>query len=181
MAKKGEKFRENILSSLLYVFIGFGLALLVKQTLAFGLSSDMPVVAVLSTSMQHENPEHTHYGWLGSELGYDKDTIESWPVPTGFAVGDMPIITGDSEYNVGDVIVYTIPCNRYPSNCDVPIIHRIIKVNEDGTYQTKGDNNINQLPYEFNVSEQQIHGKVLLVIPKMGYFKVFMAKSLGMV
>ena len=161
------------LGAIFYVFLGIGLALVARQTLAFGLSTEMPVVAVVSTSMQHDNVEQTHYHWLEEHLDYSESYIKSWPIPTGFLVGDMPVVQGSDDYEVGDVIVYSVP------NQNFPIIHRIIKINEDGTYQTKGDNNLNQLPYEFKVQKEQVYGKVVFIIPKLGYFKVMLTNVLG--
>ncbi len=159
--------------AIFYVFLGIGLALLARQTLAFALSTEMPVVAVVSTSMQHDHVEQTHYQWLDEHMGYSESYIKSWSIPTGFLVGDMPVVKGEGNYKVGDVIVYSVP------NQNFPIIHRAIKINEDGTYQTKGDNNLNQLPYEFKVHKEQIYGKVVFIIPKLGYFKVMLTNVLG--
>ena len=170
----GKVKSSNILSTLFYIFLGIGMALVVKQALAFGLATDMPVVAVVSASMQHDHAQQTYYQWLKSNLGYDENYVNSWPMPTGFLVGDMPIVQGSDGYSVGDIIVYSIP------GSDVPIIHRVIKVNPDGTYQTKGDNNPQQLPYEFSVGAAQIHGKVVAIIPKLGYFKVFTTRVFGL-
>lgn len=167
-----DRLTEGWIGSVFYIFLGVGLALVAKQMLAFGLSTDMPVVAVVSQSMQHDRAQQTYYGWLENNLGYGQDYIKSWPVPTGFFVGDMPIVQGAGEYNVGDVIVYSVPGQSYP------IIHRIIKMNDDGTYQTKGDNNLQQLPYEFHISGEQIHGRVIFIIPKLGYFKVILTNGL---
>ena len=151
------------------------MALLTKQALVVGLSTEMPVVAVVSPSMQHENVDITHYGWLIEHFGYGKDYVDSWSAPTGFMIGDMPIVKGEEDggYGVGDVVVYSVPGQKYP------IIHRIIKINDDGTHQTKGDNNMDQLPYEFSVRDEQIYGKVILVIPKLGYFKVMLTRLMG--
>jgi signal peptidase I len=88
-------------------------------------------------------------------------------------VGDMPIIQGVKDYKVGDVIVYSTPGQS------APIIHRIIKVNPDGTFQTKGDHNPQQLPFEFKIQKSWIHGKVIFVVPKVGYFKVLVSKLTG--
>jgi len=181
LGKKPESWRDltgswhdaGLLGALFYVFLGIGLALVAKQTLTFGLSTNTPVVAVISPSMQHDHAQQTHYQWLEQRLGYNKDYIRSWPIPTGFLVGDMPIVQGTDEYKVGDIIVYSVAGQSFPT------IHRIIKINEDGTYQTKGDNNSNQLPYEFSVSKEQIHGKVIFIIPKLGYFKVIITKVFG--
>jgi len=172
--RKKKIWEREIAGSLFYIILGIVLAVVVKQLLVFGLSTDMPVVAVLSQSMQHNDVERTHYEWLADRMGYDRTEIDSWPIAGGFLVGDMPIIKGEDEYAVGDVIVYSV------SGQSVPIIHRIIKINSDNTYQTKGDNNMNQFPYEFKVSESQIHGKVIFVVPKLGHFKVFMTKTLNL-
>ena len=167
-----DRLTEGWIGSVFYIFLGVGLALVAKQMLAFGLSTDMPVVAVVSQSMQHDHAQQTYYGWLENNLGYGQEYIKSWPVPTGFFVGDMPIVQGAGEYDVGDVIVYSVPGQSYP------IIHRIIKMNDDGTYQTKGDNNLQQAPYEFHISGEQIHGRVIFIIPKLGYFKVILTNGL---
>lgn len=168
-----KRLTEGWIGAMFYVFLGIGLALVAKQTLTFALATEMPVVAVVSQSMQHDHAEQTHYQWLMQHLSYSESYVDSWPVPTGFFVGDMPVVQGSDTYNVGDVIVYSVPSQDYP------IIHRIIKINEDGTYQTKGDNNVNQLPYEFSVRKEQIHGKVIFIVPKLGYFKVILTKVLG--
>ncbi len=173
LKNRWNKLTEGWIGGVIYVLLGVGLALLTKQVLAAGLSTDMPVVAVVSSSMQHNNAEATYYDWLGENLGYDKSYINSWPITGGFMVGDMPIVKGQEKYEVGDVIVYSVPGQKYP------IIHRIIKINEDGSYQTKGDNNMAQLPYELHVTDDQIYGKVVFVIPKLGYFKVLLTKLLG--
>jgi signal peptidase I len=165
---------SSVLSTAVYIVLGIGLALVARQVMSFGLQTDMPVVAVVSTSMQHDNAQQTHYAWLESRLGYDRAYIDSWPIPTGFLVGDMPVVEGRGSYAVGDVIVYSVPGQS------VPIIHRIIKVNADGTYETKGDNNAQQWPYEFSVGKAQIHGKVVAVIPKLGYFKVLTTSIFGL-
>lgn len=137
------------------------------------LGTPLPLVAVVSPSMQHDNPGITHYQWLEKNLGYNKSYIDSWPIKNGFNVGDMPVVIGSKNYKVGDVIVYSIPNSKYP------IIHRIVKINDDGTFQTKGDNNLSQLPYELKVKKEQIYGRVIFIIPKLGYFKVILNKIFG--
>ena len=173
------------------IFLGFLAAVIFYYfILANVLSSDTPVVAVVSSSMEHKNPEVTYHQWLEKNLGYNRSYIESWPVQNGFYVGDMPIISGGTpltglfslisdgnknqeKYEIGDVIVYSV------SGVNAPIIHRIIKINDDGTYQTKGDNNSGQLNYEFSVKPEQVKGKVIFIIPKIGYFKVLTNRLLG--
>jgi len=166
--------RSGTLNTAAYVVLGIVLALVARQALVFGLHTDTPVVAVVSSSMQHDNPAQTYYGWLADNLGYNRSYIDSWPISGGFLVGDMPIVQGGSSYSVGDVVVYSVPGQS------VPIIHRIIVINPDGSYQTKGDNNLQQLTYEFSVRGAQVHGKVIAVVPKLGYFKVFTMRVFGM-
>jgi len=138
------------------------------------LSTSTPVVAVLSGSMEHTATlETTYYKWLEQNLGYNKTYIDSWPVHDGLNVGDMPIVKGEREYKIGDVIIYSVV------GSDAPIIHRIITINNDGSYQTKGDNNDRQNNYEFHVKPDQIKGKVIFIIPKVGYFKVLLNKLVG--
>ncbi|MHA1742627.1 MAG: signal peptidase I [Candidatus Heimdallarchaeota archaeon] len=162
----------------IYAALGILIAFLMNQALAFGLSTDLPVVAVVSNSMEHDSTtEVNHYQWLEKNMGYNRSYIDSWPLKDGFNIGDLPIIQGKhnnhTQYKVGDVIVYSIPGQN------VPIIHRIIKINPDGTYMTKGDHNSQQLPFEYSVKPEQIHGKVMFVIPKIGYFKVLVTRFLG--
>lgn len=173
-----------------YAALGIFIAFLMNQGLAFALSTDLPVVAVVSNSMEHDSSTQlNHYQWLESNMGYNKSFIDSWPVKGGFFVGDLPIVEGQSagvsqyfikipqnkklSYNVGDVIVYSIP------NQNVPIIHRIVKINSDGSYMTKGDHNPQLLPFEYSVKPEQVHGKVIFIIPKLGYFKVIVSRITG--
>jgi len=165
-----EKFHdltEGWFGYIIYGALGIFFAFLLNQSLALALSTDLPVVAVVSGSMVHDGTtEINHYQWLEKNMGYNKTYIDSWSINGGFLVGDMPVVQGSGQYKVGDVIVYSI------STQSVPIIHRIIKLNSDGTYMTKGDHNPTLLPFENSVSKSQIHGRVIFIIPKLGYFKV---------
>lgn len=169
-----KRLTQGWIGNLFYALLGVLFAVIFYYgILANALSTNTPVVAVVSNSMQHDDSvESDYYQWL-EERGYERDKISSWPVSNGFAIGDMPVVKGSDSYEVGDVIVYSVPGLRSP------VIHRIIKINPDGTYQTKGDNNPAQAPYEYSVSEEQIHGKVIFVIPKLGYFKVLINKLFG--
>lgn len=167
---------EGWFGYIFYAILGIVLALILNQTLAFALSTDLPIVAVVTSSMQHDDPnviEINHYKWLEEKFGYNRSYIDSWPLPNGFSVGDLPIVQGAEEYEVGDVIVYSIP------EQSVPIIHRIIRKNPDGSFMTKGDRNPDLLSFEYSVKKEQIHGKVIFVIPKLGYFRVAISKIFG--
>ncbi len=87
--------------------------------------------------------------------------------------GDMIIVQG-GDIKVNDIIIYDVPSQRYP------IIHRVIAKNEDGSFQTKGDNNMGQLSFEKSVKKEQIHGKLLARVPLMGWVKIGTLQALGM-
>jgi signal peptidase len=130
--------------TVVYVFLGVFFAFAVNTVLGQALSTDMPVVAVESNSM----------------------------VPT-FSQGDILIIQGTrnpQDYggmlHVGDVIVYSV------EGRSVPIVHRITQINPDGSYQTQGDANTGQHPFEKLIEASQIHGKVVTIIPYLGWVKI---------
>jgi signal peptidase I len=86
-------------------------------------------------------------------------------VPT-FARGDILLLDGRANYTINDIIVYS------PEGQSVPIVHRIISINADGSFQTKGDANAGQLTFEKHVDTAEIHGKVILIVPYVGWIKI---------
>jgi len=135
---------DGTTGTIIYIFIGVFLALGINVALGQALSTDMPVVAVESNSM----------------------------VPA-FSQGDILIIQGirdHSAYNsflkTGDIIVFSV------ADRDVPIVHRIIQVNPDGSFQTQGDACTGQHPFEKQINPEQIHGKVIMIIPYLGWVKI---------
>jgi len=176
LRKTWDSLTEGPLGYVIYAVLGVLIAFIANQALAFALDTDLPVVAVVSNSMTHDSTTSiVHYKWLEDNMGYNKTYIDSWPVKDGFLIGDLPIVAGASNYSVGDVIVYSI------KDQSVPIIHRIIKINSDGTYMTKGDHNSGLLSFENSVKPSQVHGKVIFIIPKLGYFKVIVSKIFGVI
>lgn len=89
--------------------------------------------------------------------------IESPSMTPSIKKGDAVII--DKTYNkdklkVNDIIAYI-------DKEDKIIVHRIININKDGTFITKGDlNNTSDREY---VKKDQIQGKVILTIPYIAY------------
>ncbi len=130
-------------TTILYILLGILLAFSINQGMALALSTDMPVVAVESNSMCAENA-------------------------CTFSRGDLLILQGVSidSLNIGDIIVFSAP------GTSTPIVHRIIKINDDGTFQTKGDANNAQLPFEKQIEASQIHGKEIAIIPLLGWVKI---------
>lgn len=79
------------------------------------------------------------------------------------------------DYNVGDIITYASTDTNYAGKM---ITHRIVKKENVGTnnsnYVTKGDNNT--IPDVQSVNTSDIYGKVVLMIPKIGYIQDFFSK-----
>ena len=130
--------------TLFYIFLGVFLAFGINIVLGQALSTDMPVVAVESNSM----------------------------VPT-FYQGDILIIQGVRDPNdyadllqIDDIIVFSV------EDRDVPIVHRIKQINPDGSFQTQGDACTGQHPFEKHIAPETIHGKVVMIIPYLGWVKI---------
>lgn len=140
-------------STAVYILLGIILAFLINQGMALGLSTGMPIVAVESNSM----------------------------VPT-FYKGDILMLQGvpPDRLKVGDIIVFSPKGSAYSgiggflssSPITTPIVHRIVKINEDGSFQTKGDANPGQLPFEKSIDAGQIHGRSIFIIPYLGWVKI---------
>jgi signal peptidase I len=90
-------------------------------------------------------------------------------VPT-FSAGDILVLQGANDLKVGDIIVFS------PGQDQTPVVHRIIALNPDGTFQTRGDANSGQLPFEYRIEPSQIHGKAILIIPYIGWLKIGMTQ-----
>ncbi len=180
-----ERLNEGVLGYIFYIALGIVAAVVATSVLGLALDTSIPLVAVLSGSMDHGINEDGYP--CGKNVGTYQENFESWwnlcesaykdfgiaeeqfagfPFRDGLKKGDIPVIQNDDKYEVGEVIVYNIPSQK------VPIIHRIVKTNDDGTYQTKGDHNSGQNSYEHSVQKLQIRGKVIFVVPYIGYLRV---------
>ena len=168
-----------ILVFLFVKFIFFPLLSLILQT-------KLPLVVVESESMHHsgsffgnlfltqnnfEKWWQERGGWY-EERGIEKKDAEKWPFKTGFDEGDIIIVYGDENPEVGDVIIFNAEQRH-------PVIHRIVKIH-DRTYSTKGDNNIDQIYFEKSISQDVLIGKAVFRIPKLGWIKLVFARVFGM-
>ncbi|MBI4015616.1 MAG: signal peptidase I [Candidatus Aenigmarchaeota archaeon] len=93
-----------------------------------------------------------------------------------FSKGDMVIVSSPSGLSIGDIVVFDASTGGYR----YPIIHRVIAINPDGTYETKGDANSVQGNFEHNIRASQIHGKAIFEIPYLGWVKVGVFEALGL-
>lgn len=92
---------------------------------------------------------------------------EEFPIRGGFTRGDLVIIKGVnsvSEISVGDVLIIK-------RNHEIPLTHRVLAVWEENgkiRFTTKGDYNGYLLGDDAVVYPEQVVGKVVFVIPKLG-------------
>ncbi len=87
--------------------------------------------------------------------------------------GDLVVLMNANDIKIGDVIIFDTP------NEPMPVIHRVIKINSDGSYQTLGDNNHGQQhEWEKQIEKSQIIGKSILVIPYLGWVKILIFEYL---
>ena len=143
--EKDSKISKEIIITLIISII---LVFTIHSSLKFGLKTNDPLVVVVSGSME----------------------------PT-FERGDVLILKNGSDIEVGDVVTYSKPGE------EIPIVHRVRKiVNKDGKeyYVTWGDNNAVPDTYKNEngkvlpgVPEKAIENEAVLVIPKVGYFSLW--------
>jgi len=115
----------------------------------------------VSGAMVHDSTtEVVYYKWLENNLNYSRNYIDSWPIKNGIPLNSLIQIekVDCNQIIVGDVIVYTVK-----SAGPVPIVHRVIKINSDGTFMTKGDHNNGLLPFENSVTCDYVLGKTVRV------------------
>jgi len=169
--------------SILSWFVALVLAFVVVKfiffpTLSFLLGTQLPLVVVESSSMEHpgsfignvigtEGNFELWWGEMGAwyeQNNIDKDDTNSWSLKTGFDKGDIMVVYGRFEPEVGDVVIFDAGTQH-------PIIHRIVSIDGD-TIQTKGDNNNGQLPVEKSISKSDLVGEAVFRIPKLGWVKL---------
>ena len=182
---------EGWIGWITYALLGIILAYATNFLLGLLLKTDLPLVVVVSGSMSHqpengficgsfvdrfENNFDEYWKYCGKtylNFGISKEEFMNFPFKDGLNIGDVAVVGGSVNYKVGDIIVFS------PQNSKYPIIHRIVAINEDGSYQTKGDHNAGQLPYEYKIYKEQIHGKVLYTVPYIGLIKVAFVRMVG--
>jgi signal peptidase len=138
-----------------YLVGGFIIAYLIYTILGLILHTPMPIVAILTNSM----------------------------IPTLYP-GDAVVLYGTDDIKVGDIIVFDAGrkgcIDETGRLLSQPIIHRVIKINPDGTLETKGDNNPWQIPgCEQNIPREYVYGKVILKIPLVGWPRKILMDLLG--
>lgn len=170
---------DSIWSWIVNIILAFVLIkYIVYPGLGFLLSTSYPIVAVVSSSMEHDGSFDDW--WSSQEKWYldndiSRDQFVNFNFKNGFNKGDIMILYGRKprDIKVGEVIVFR---SKRPD----PIIHRVVKkwgVNGEYYFQTKGDHNIDSIRSreldETNINEEQYLGKAVIRIPLLGYIKIW--------
>lgn len=169
------------------------------------LGTDFPVVAVVSSSMEHrpvcpnsdssctvfsmcgqkfeENSfYHVKQYWEICGEWYENAEISlkefsDFPFKDGFNKGDVMILIGKKakDIKVGDIVVFK-------SDLEYPIIHRAVSVWEkDGKFyvKTKGDNNEGSSNSEQEIGDSKLIGKAVIRLPLLGWIKIKFSEIIG--
>lgn len=143
---------KEFFETLKYLILGIVLAVASYTVLGAVLDTKNPIVTVVSYSMV---PTLTRGDLL---------------VLKGVQVNELVASNVAGREN-GTIIVY------YQPNRQQLIVHRVWKINSDGTINTWGDANSGQDPW--NIPPDWIRGKMILRIPYLGYPRLLLKDFLG--
>lgn len=105
---------------------------------------------------------------LPAVCGYSPVIVLSGSMEPAFSAGDLLIIRKQDSYQKDDIITF--------EDGGALTTHRIIEQSLEG-FITKGDHN--NVQDGKTVSLEQIHGAVVLVLPALGSFFLFLRSPLG--
>jgi len=108
-------------------------------------------------------------------IGYQSFLVQSGSMEPAIMIGDIVVVQKQNQYFKNDVITFLNKDQRV-------VTHRIIETKEtDGEIQfiTKGD--ANRSEDEDSIVAHQVLGKVVFVIPKLGFFVAFAKSIFGLI
>ncbi len=98
--------------------------------------------------------------------------VKSGSMEPAIPTGSLVFVKPEALYKKGDVITFGAD-----TKTAVPTTHRIITLNDDGTYTVKGD--ANEEADESTVARRDVIGKVLFHVPNAGYLLDFARQPIG--
>ena len=166
---------------------------IVYPGLGFILGTTHPIVAVISSSMEHDGDFNEW--WLSEALcdrqscsqekwynlsGISKEDFSDFSFKNGFNKGDIMVLVGKDkeEIRIGDVAVY------WSSLRKEPIIHRVVKITKEDNktyFKTKGDHNVDSFDFESRIDGDKIVGKAAFRVPFLGYIKIWFVDLLRVI
>ncbi|MBI5393230.1 signal peptidase I [Candidatus Woesearchaeota archaeon] len=159
---------------------------IIYPAIGFALSTNYPIVAVVSRSMEHQGNFDKWWNkpaickqqctqeefYKQNEYNITKEEFQTFRYTNGFNKGDIMVLKGvaPDKVAVGDVIVFT-------SIMPDPIIHRVIALHEKNSrysYTTKGDYNpaIKKDIFEDDIDQSRLIGKAVVRLPYFGWLKI---------
>jgi len=105
---------------------------------------------------------------------YHSYLVQSGSMEPNILIGDVVITNKQNAYHLNDAITFNSPeANRI-------VTHRIVEIKEESNNQfiTKGD--ANREEDEAQITTNNIIGKVIFVIPKLGFLINFSQSTLGL-
>ena len=103
--------------------------------------------------LKHQVPSIFGYSSLMVATGSMSGTIEE---------GDLIIIKNTGDYKIGDIVTF------FQDGDEIPTTHRIINIDDDGLWVTKGD--ANNSKDSRSISSDEIIGEWVMTIPYVGTF-----------
>ncbi len=163
--------------------------------LGFLFGTGFPIVAVVSSSMEHDGSFETWWtreqccvdascsqrvaqSQLYQSYGVNVDDFKKYPFHNGFNKGDIMILRGAKDSAVGDILVF------WADTRNEPIIHRIVQAKGlpgDPLFKTKGDHNCGSATFEQSIDKERRIGKAMVRIPLLGWIKIGFVEFLKLV
>lgn len=100
---------------------------------------------------------------LGGATSYVK--VSGTSMEPSLHTGDLAILRQAAEYEAGDVVAYRVP--RPSPVAGEVVIHRIARVEPDGSFVMQGDNNDSIDPWRPRASD--VLGRMFVSVPRLGY------------
>ena len=146
------------------------------------LGTNFPIVAVVSSSMEHSNDFDSWWEDRGkwySDREIGKQDFLGYPFKNGFNKGDLMVLVGSDvdDIRLGQIIVFK-------GNARDPIIQRVVKKSMENNiymFNTKGDNNRDSFSSigETNIVKERIFGRAVVRIPLLGWVKIIFMELIG--
>ncbi|MFW5704806.1 MAG: signal peptidase I [Nanoarchaeota archaeon] len=201
-----DSFLSYILSFLFALVI---IKYLIFPGLGFLLSTDYPVVAIVSGSMEHKIVDNIicdkritnidskslslneYWQYCGNyyetNFNLTKDDFIDFRYTNGLNIGDVMVLYGkDTEdIDVGETLVFK-PLDERFFAANGPVIHRVVDKWQDENgkwhFKTKGDHNPRTYEnFEENIPEENVFGTAIFRVPYLGYFKIILVNLLGLI
>lgn len=104
---------------------------------------------------------------------YQTFVVQSGSMEPAIMTGDIIVVQTQEKYFINDVITFLSGENKRV------VTHRIIEINSDNNFITKGD--ANRVGDDDVVSFSDVVGKVILVVPRLGFLVAFTQTTPGLV